>query len=147
VLIRQLQSNDLSDLLALYKHLHSSDSPSPAESVVQSVWSELMASPNNRYYGGFLDGQLVSSCILTIIPNLTRSCRPYAVVENVVTHARYRRSGYAKALLTAALADAWTAQCYKVMLLTGKRDEATIRFYESAGFDRDTKQAFVATPT
>ena len=38
------------------------------------------------------------------------------------------------------------SNCYKVMLLTGRKDESTFRFYESAGFDRNAKQAFVATP-
>jgi hypothetical protein len=32
------------------------------------------------------------------------------------------------------------------MLLTGRKDAATLQFYESAGFDRHAKQAFVATP-
>ena len=106
-----------------------------------------MSRPNYRYYGGFSNEQLVSSCTLTIIPNLTRSCRPFGVVENVVTNRTHRRKGCATALLEAALADAWDAQCYKVMLLTGRKDEATFRFYEAAGFDRDAKQAFVAKPT
>jgi hypothetical protein len=30
------------------------------------------------------------------------------------------------------------------MLLTGRKDEATLRFYEQAGFDQHDKQAFVA---
>jgi len=99
-----------------------------------------------RYYGGFVDGSLVSSCTLTIIPNLTRGCRPYGVIENVVTHVAHRRRGYAKAVLLEALGDAWAANCYKVMLLTGRKDEATFRFYESVGFDRNGKQAFIARP-
>ena len=37
---------------------------------------------------------------------------------------------------------AWSRNCYKVMLLTGRKNEATYRFYESAGFDRHAKQAF-----
>ncbi|MBK6004527.1 hypothetical protein JJB11_00365 [Ramlibacter ginsenosidimutans] len=39
-----------------------------------------------------------------------------------------------------------TAGCYKVMLQTGRLDEGTFRFYESAGFDRHGKQAFIARP-
>lgn len=144
--IRRLQSGDLGDLLALYKHLHGADTPLPAESVAQSVWGELMSSENYRYYGGFVDESLVSSCTLAVIPNLTRSCRPYGLIENVVTHVDHRRKGYATVLLKAALSDAWAAQCYKVMLLTGRKDEGTLRFYETAGFDRNEKQAFVARP-
>jgi hypothetical protein len=30
------------------------------------------------------------------------------------------------------------------MLLTGRKDESIYRFYESAGFDRYAKQAFLA---
>jgi hypothetical protein len=48
--------------------------------------------------------------------------------------------------LKEALADAWAARCYKVVLLTGRKDEATLRFYEAAGFDGNAKQAFVAKP-
>ena len=144
--IRRLQSGDLRDLLALYKHLHAADTPLPAEFVAESVWRELMSSENYRYYGGHLDERLVSSCTLTVIPNLTRSCRPYGLVENVVTHVDHRRKGYATVLLKRALADAWAAQCYKVVLLTGRKDERTVRFYEAAGFDRNEKDAFVARP-
>jgi GNAT superfamily N-acetyltransferase len=146
MLIRHLEPSDLSDLLALYRHLHRADDPLPARSVVESVWRELMVGPSYTYYGGFVDNALVSSCTLTTIPNLTRGCRPYGVIENVVTHTDHRRKGYAKAILREALEGAWSANCYKVMLLTGRQDEATLRFYESAGFNRHDKQAFIARP-
>jgi ribosomal protein S18 acetylase RimI-like enzyme len=146
MLIRHLESGDLDELLALYGHLHDSDAPLPERAVIERVWCELAASPSYRYYGGFVGTSLVSSCALTIIPNLTRGCRPYGVIENVVTHVGHRRRGYAKAVLREALKDAWAANCYKVMLLTGRKDEATFKFYESVGFDRHGKQAFIAKP-
>lgn len=113
---------------------------------VESVWAELISSGNFRYYGCFLGEELVSSCTLAVIPNLTRGCSPYGLVENVVTHTDHRRNGYARRLLEKTLEDAWSANCYKVMLLTGRKDEATLRFYEGVGFDRQAKQAFVAVP-
>ena len=92
-------------------------------------------------------GQLISSCMLTIIPNLTRACRPFGVIENVVTQSAYRGQGWGRALLLRhALAHAWQARCYKVMLMTGRKDESTLRFYEQSGFERHGKQAFVARP-
>lgn len=144
--IRYLEFSDLDQLLALYEHLHASDVPLPARAVVESVWRDLAASPSFRYFGAFVDQTLVSSCALTIVPNLTRGCRAYGVIENVVTHSAHRRRGYAKAILLQALSDSWAANCYKVMLLTGRTDEATLRFYESVGFDRRGKQAFIARP-
>ena len=145
--IRAIESGDLDALLHLYTHLHSHDAPLPDRSVVDSVWAEVLANPRSRYFGGFDAGRLVSSCCVTVIPNLTRGCRPYGLVENVVTHAAYRRRGWGSALLARALEFAWSHDCYKAMLLSGRRDEATLQFYEKAGFDRHSKQAFVARPS
>jgi GNAT superfamily N-acetyltransferase len=144
--IRLIHPNELNELLALYEHLHKSDEPLPESSVVQAVWQELMANPRYRYFGSYVGNTLVASCTITVIPNLTRGCKPYGVIENVVTHAIHRNKGYGKALLAHALSHAWSTGCYKVMLLTGRKDEATLQFYESAGFDRHAKQAFHAKP-
>jgi GNAT superfamily N-acetyltransferase len=61
----------------------------------------------------------------------------------VVTHSDFRHRGFGKAVLQAALDFAWEGNCYKVMLMTGRLDESTFSFYESVGFRRDKKQAFV----
>lgn len=144
--IRELGAEDLAPLLGLYTHLHEHDDPLPSGPVVQAVWTEALANPRIRYFGGWDEALLVASCTLTIIPNLTRACRPYGVIENVVTHAAHRNQGWGRALLQHALAHAWRERCYKVMLMTGRKDENTLRFYEQAGFDRHGKQAFVAKP-
>lgn len=144
--IRLIQVGELQELLALYAHLHAKDDPLPEAPVVNAVWQELMQSERNKYFGCYVDGALVSSCTIAVIPNLTRGCRPYGLLENVVTHASHRRMGYGKALIAHALKFAWSVNCYKVMLLTGRKDTATLQFYASAGFDGHAKQAFVAKP-
>ena len=146
LLIRRLGSVDLPALLALYPHLHAADDPLPSPGEVEAVWSELLGSARHCYFGGFIGDRLVASCNLTVVPNLTRGCRPYGLVENVVTHADFRGRGHGKALLAAALEHAWAAGCYKVMLMTSRKDEATLAFYRAAGFDGTAKRAFVATP-
>lgn len=144
--IRALKENELDDLLELYTHLHPSDDPIPPRSEVETVWKKIQDSPYFHYFGVFVGGQLVSSCTLSIIPNLTRGCRPYGLIENVVTHNGFRRQGLGATVLKAALNLAWDQNCYKVMLLTGRRSEAVLSFYESVGFDRKAKQAFIAKP-
>jgi GNAT superfamily N-acetyltransferase len=141
--IRVLQHNDLNQLLALYKHLNPGDKALPPQPQVDVVWDELLSSPRYRYFGGFVDAQLVSTCALTIIPNLTRGCAPYGLIENVVTHADHRNKGYGKALLQHAVESAWSDGCYKVMLMTSRKDPAVHRFYKSAGFDSGDKTAYV----
>ncbi len=144
--IRPLAASDLAALLALYAHLHAADDALPPQPEVQAIWQGLMADPHHLYLGGFAGAQLVSSCVVLVVPNLTRGCRSYALIENVVTHAGYRQRGYGRALLHAALAHAWGRNRYKAMLMTGSKDENTWRFYAGAGFDAHDKQAFVARP-
>ena len=142
--IRELKHSELPAVLELYKHLHAEDDPVPRE--VEEIWETIQQNQNLKYFGVFVDDALISSCTLSIIPNLTRGCRPYGLIENVVTHADFRRQGYGRSVLKHALKDAWSSGCYKVMLLTGRENEGTYRFYESAGFDRHAKQGFLAKP-
>lgn len=144
--IQILKASALPALLSLYKHLHPTDEPLPVPEVVDAVWQEVLSNPRCRYFGAFAGDQLVSSCTITVIPNLTRACKPYGVIENVVTHQAHRQQGLGKAVLAHALQFAWLQGCYKVLLSTGRKDEATLQFYEHAGFDRNAKQAFVAKP-
>jgi GNAT superfamily N-acetyltransferase len=113
---------------------------------IQELWESILNNPSLHYLGAYVAGELVSTCTLTIIPNLTRGARPYAVIENVVTHPQFRRRGLATQVLQHALRIAWAQGCYKVMLLTGSKQEATLRFYEKAGFRRGDKTGFVAHP-
>ncbi len=144
--IRPLAQTDLPALLLLYRDLHNADEVLPSQTTVDSVWAEIKATERFAYFGGFVGVDLVTTCTIAIIPNLTRGCRPYGLIENVVTATALRRRGYATAILRAALGHAWAAGCYKVLLMTGRKDEETLRFYRSAGFDANEKQAFVARP-
>jgi GNAT superfamily N-acetyltransferase len=145
-MIRPLQPHELDDLLDLYKHLHRNDLPLPDRATVESVWQNVLANPNCRYFGAFDRDELISSCTIVLVPNLTRGCRPYGLIENVVTHSAHRGKGWGKRVLEAALEFAWSNDCYKVMLLTGRKEESVRRFYEGAGFSSDGKVGFIAKP-
>lgn len=64
-------------------------------------------------------------------------------MENVVTHADYRKKGYATACLNYAKQIAQKNYCYKMMLLTGTKEESTLNFYRNAGYNSTDKTAFI----
>jgi GNAT superfamily N-acetyltransferase len=140
-IIRPANLDDLSGMLSLYRHLHPED-PILEPSAAMKTWSAMLSSRLTIPYVADVAGAVVSSCTLAVIPNLTRGGRAYGVVENVVTHADYRRMGLGRAVLQAALEGAWNADCHKVILATGSRRESTLRFYEAAGFQRGGKTYF-----
>lgn len=139
--IRPATPADLPGVLALYRQLNPGD-PVLDLDAAEPVWAALLSSGLTTPFVADMAGRLVSSCTLAIVPNLSRGARPYGVIENVVTHADHRRTGLGRAVLNAALDKAWNADCYKVLLATGSRREATLRFYEGAGFQRDGKTYF-----
>ncbi|WP_019004240.1 GNAT family N-acetyltransferase [Cohnella laeviribosi] len=143
--IRRINQDEIHKLMDLYKHLHPDDPELQADRL-NSLWEQIYPNPNMHYIVADLEGQLVASCVLVIIPNLTRNARPYGLIENVVTHPLFRRKGYGTKVLRKALQLAWERNCYKVMLLTSSKEERTLTFYEKAGFKRGVKTGFIATP-
>jgi GNAT superfamily N-acetyltransferase len=142
--IRKIREDELSSLLSLYRHLHPGDPELAVTNDVERLWHRIFSEPQLHYLVAEVAGRIVSSCTLAIIPNLTRSARPYGLIENVVTHSDFRRRGIGTRILQSALELAWKQDCYKVMLLTGRKDEATLRFYQQAGFEAGVKTGFVA---
>lgn len=140
---RAIRQHELPALLDLYRHLHATDAPLPPDDVLRQLWDAILHDPKLYYFVADRHGDLVASCTLVIIPNLTRGGRPYGVIENVVTHPAHRRKGIGTCLLRYALDTAWEHNCYKVMLLTGRKE--THEFYRQAGFSADSKTGFVAT--
>lgn len=141
-MVREVTKNDLNELLELYLHLHEETIPKMTE-YLSNTWNTIIEDENHHIIVNEIDGKIVSSCVCVIIPNLTRGIRPYAFVENVVTHSDYRGKGYASQCLNFAKEIAVKANCYKMMLLTGSKDEKTLNFYGNAGYNSSDKTAFI----
>ena len=140
-MIREASPNDLDELLHLYLSLHETAIPEKSP-ILQKVWQRMVEDPDHHIIVKALDGKIVSSCICVVIPNLTRGLRPYALIENVVTHHDFRGKGYASECLDFAKKLATEANCYKMMLLTGSKKESTWNFYKRAGYNHHDKTAF-----
>ncbi|MCK1394251.1 GNAT family N-acetyltransferase [Bradyrhizobium sp. 1] len=135
LVIRPALPSDLPQLLLLYRHLDPLDE-SPSLDFAAQRLAELQALRGSAVLIGLTENSVVVSCTLVAIPNLTRAGRPYGLVENVVTDAAFRGRGYGKLILQAAVAAAWQADCYRIMLMTGSKKPSTLAFYASAGFEQ-----------
>ncbi len=142
--LRAARPDDLPQLLQLYRHLHAVDDALPVTEIVDVAWQKMLAQPGMQVLVAEVSGALVASVTLLLVPNLTRGVRPYALIENVVTDPAWRGRGIATQLLQLAQKSAWDGGCYKVMLMTGRKDDATLRFYRRAGFVDGDKTAFIA---
>ena len=141
-MVREVYESELSKVLELYLHLHEETIPEMTEHL-ENTWNEIMQDKNHHIIVKDIDERIVSSCVCVIIPNLTRSIRPYAFIENVVTHSDYRGKGYATECLNYAKNIAEETNCYKMMLLTGSKKDTTLNFYANAGYNSTDKTAFI----
>lgn len=141
-MVREIHDTELDDLLELYLNLHEDSVPEMTEHL-KTTWETIVKDSNHHIIVKEVDGKIVSSCVCVIIPNLTRGIRPYAFIENVVTNKDYRGCGYATECLNYAKSIAVKENCYKMMLLTGSKEETTLKFYERAGYNSSDKTAFI----
>ena len=141
-MIREANKDDLEEILNLYLYLHEKSVPKDSEHL-RKTWDSIINDENHHLIVCEIDDKIVASCVCVIIPNLTRNVRPYAFVENVVTHGEYRKKGYATDCLNFAKQIAEENNCYKMMLLTGSKEESTLNFYSNAGYNSSDKTAFI----
>ena len=140
--IREAKKDDLNSILKLYMQLHDNTMPI-MDAKLEALWNRILSDENHHIIIGLIDDEIISSCVAVIVPNLTHNQQPYALIENVVTHEAHRGKGYATLLLNFAKDIAIKENCYKIMLLTGSKEESTLGFYERAGYNRHDKTAFI----
>jgi GNAT superfamily N-acetyltransferase len=97
---------------------------------------------NIKYFIAIENNEIISSCYLAIIPNLTRNGKSNGFIENVVTDEKRRKKGVGKRFVKMAIEYGKQNNCYKIILQSAiKRKESHI-FYEKCGFDGNSKRAF-----
>lgn len=143
MIIRKAKSTDANDLKVLYFD-YLTHFP-PKEEQDMNLWRKLLDKFEKDENMHLLvieeDGKCVSSVQMAIIESLTHNVRPFAVIENVVTHTSYRNKGYASALLEKATEIAKERGCYKIFLETGSNRESTLNYYRNNGFAIDEKHS------
>jgi GNAT superfamily N-acetyltransferase len=137
---RLAQPSDLGGLLDLFRVSQVSAAAEPAE----RIWSETLAHDGLALFVADAGSRVAATCMLITTPNLLRGGRGHGFMENVVTHPACRGQGYGRAVVQAALTEAWARNCYHVLLQSGRKDPGVHRFYESCGFEAGVRTGYVA---
>lgn len=138
---RRAIRTDFDAVIALYRQL-SPDDPILTDRSDRAVFEQILDDRALTIWVLEQSGRVVATAYLNVIPNLTRSASPYAIIENVVVDASLRGTGLGKVLIAATLQEAWKAGCYKVVLTTGSKDPKTHAFYRAIGFSPDARTAY-----
>lgn len=136
--IRFAEIADLQHILEMYKVLNPEDKPIDL-SVAQDIW---IKSNYIKYIVALENDKIIATCNIAVILNLTRSGRPYGIIENVITDEKYRRKGIGRNIINKALEYAKEKNCYKVVLLSSIKRKEAHKFYESIGFNCNSKKGF-----
>lgn len=140
---RRARGGDLAGLFALYRVSEVSAAAEPMERA-EGIWAQMLSRDGLTVFVAENRSDIVATCMLITAPNLLRSGRQHAFLENVVTHPEFRGRGFGRAVVLAALAAAWEQDCHHVFLQSGRADPRVHRFYEGCGFEPGVRTAYVA---
>lgn len=144
-MLREAQLADFESIRRLLRQMHPSD-PFLNDGSEEAVFQQILSTPGLQLFVLDVDGEIAATTYLNVIPNLTPSASPYAVIENVIVEETLRGRGMGKQIMAYTLHAAWDAGCYKAMLMTGSRDPAIHAFYLACGFSADAKTAYLGRP-
>ncbi|WBC16292.1 GNAT family N-acetyltransferase [Micromonospora sp. WMMA1998] len=142
-MFRAARPDDFAQIVRLYRQLNPDD-PHLTDGSDARAFARILATAGLHLFVLDLDGAVVATTYLNVIPNISRSASPYGVIENVVVDESRRGTGLGKRIMAGTLQAAWDAGCYKAMLMTGSRRPATHAFYRACGFSGDAKTAYLA---
>ena len=140
---RLAQTADLASLLDLFRASEVSSSAEPIERAEQ-IWREMLSDHSVAVFVSADNAQIVASCMLITAPNLLRAGRRHGFLENVVTHPAFQGQGHGRAVVGAALAEAWTRDCHHVLMQSGRQDPRVHHFYQRCGFEPGLRVGYVA---
>lgn len=142
---RLAQTSDLAGLLALFRASDVSASVEPRERA-EEIWAQTLSRDDLAVFVSDAEARIVATCMLITAPNLLRGRRRHGFLENVVTHPDYQGRGHGRAVVAAALTEAWAKDCYHVLMQSGRKDPRVHRFYEACGFVPGLRVGYVARP-
>jgi GNAT superfamily N-acetyltransferase len=137
------RKEDVMEILELYRQFSRGNDIFADFSIgdINKVWNRI-ENANIKYFVAKDNGKIIGSCYICIIPNLTYNGKSIGYIENVITDEKHRRKGIGKKIMEMAIKYAKDENCYKVVLQSGINRINAHQFYESIGFNGNSKRAY-----
>lgn len=136
--IREARIEDLSAIVSLLADdplgsaRESAEDPLPE--AYDRAFAEIESDPRQTILVAEVDGCVVGTLQLSILPNLTYGGRRRAQVEGVRIASEARGTGIGRGLMDRAKQLARDAGCHMLQLTTNRQRPQAVHFYERLGF-------------
>ncbi len=144
LMIRRAKKEDIQFVLTLYRDLEGlyAQSVSTEQKLTADIaWQRLSSDPRQCLLVAELQGKIVGTLTVIIVPNIGHGGNPWAVIENVVVEEERRGCGVGKRLMEEATRLARAGGCYKLILASNILRTAAHGFYREIGW-RETHVGF-----
>ena len=127
-----IAADDLPQLAELIRELTGLETPPDR---LGAAHAALAANPDARVVGARHGGRLAGAACGFLCPDIVGACRPFLVVENVVTAPDWRRRGVGRLLMDALEAWGHERGCSYAMLVSGPARREAHAFYAALGYE------------
>lgn len=137
--IRRATKDDAEAITNLYRELNTLSPVSVLPERISAV-----ANSNNTYLLVCDDaGEIIATALVCLCQDVMFDNQPFALVENVVVNADYKREGIGKSMMDYIEAFCLEQDCSKIMLQTSSGNRGARDFYTAMGYDPDAKIGFI----
>jgi GNAT superfamily N-acetyltransferase len=135
ILLREARREDVPEIVALLADdLLGAGREGPADDVYFAAFDQIEADPKTHLLVAEVDGRVVGTLQLTMLPGLSRHGMLRAQIEAVRVAADQRGQRLGRQMIEWAIEAAHGQGCGLVQLTSDKQRPDAIRFYQSLGF-------------
>lgn len=138
-IIRRACASDAEAIGALYRALNTLSTPS----VLPERIAALAGSEHTHLLVCDDSGEIIATTLVCLCQDVMFDSQPFALVENVVVSADYKREGIGKSMMDYIEVFCLEQDCSKIMLQTSSENRDARDFYTAMGYDSHAKVGFV----
>lgn len=137
--IRDIQEQDLQEISNLYSQFWGEESDASA---MKMNLHELKEKGQHVFLCATNEGRIVGTIMGVVCGELYGTCRPFLVMENLVTDKNYRNNGVGRSLLREFERVGSQRNCSQIIFITERNREEAISFYKVMGYNAESHIGF-----